>query len=162
MDWEGVREGNSSPRVENKSSQTSQKEGTGREWLSFMENLEVFQTKHWQRAKWGRSSSRKKLQARSLLQVGWKVKVLVALFCLTLCDPMNCSQPGSSVHGILQARIPEWVVILFSRGSSWTRDWVRSLLHCGQNLYCMSHKGSQQIHTYIYTYIPWLSRESDQ
>ena len=38
--------------------------------------------------------------------------------CLTLSDPMNCSPPGSSVHGILQARILEWVAIPSSRGSS--------------------------------------------
>ena len=38
--------------------------------------------------------------------------------CLTLCNPMDCSLPGSSVHGILQARILEWVVMPFSRGSS--------------------------------------------
>ena len=38
--------------------------------------------------------------------------------CLTFCDPMDCSLPGSSVHGILQARILEWVVISISRGSS--------------------------------------------
>ena len=38
--------------------------------------------------------------------------------CLTLCDPMDCSPPGSSVHGILQSRILEWVAIPFSRGSS--------------------------------------------
>ena len=46
--------------------------------------------------------------------------------CLTLCDPMGCSLPGSSVHGILQARILEWVVIPFSRGSSQPRNqtWV--------------------------------------
>ena len=44
-----------------------------------------------------------------------KVKVLVAQSCLTLCDPMDCSLPGSSVHGILQARIPGWVAISFSR-----------------------------------------------
>ena len=37
-----------------------------------------------------------------------KVKVLVAQSCLTLCNPMDCSLPGSSVHGILQARILEW------------------------------------------------------
>ena len=41
---------------------------------------------------------------------------------LTLCDPMDCSLPGSSVHGILKARILEWVAIPFSRGSSWPRD----------------------------------------
>ena len=40
----------------------------------------------------------------------------------TLCDPMNCSPPGSSSHGILQARILEWVAIPFSRGSSQPRD----------------------------------------
>ena len=39
-------------------------------------------------------------------------------FSLTLCDPMDCSPPGFSVHGILQARILEWVAIPFSRGSS--------------------------------------------
>ena len=38
--------------------------------------------------------------------------------CLTLCDPVDCSPPGSSVHGIHQARILEWVAISFSRGSS--------------------------------------------
>ena len=46
------------------------------------------------------------------------VVVKVAQSCLTLCDPMDCSLPGSSVHGILQARILEWVAIPFSRGSS--------------------------------------------
>ena len=45
--------------------------------------------------------------------------------CLTLCDPMNCSLPGSSVHGILQARILEWIAIFFSRASSWLRDQTR-------------------------------------
>ena len=43
-----------------------------------------------------------------------KVKALVAQLCLTLCDPMDCSPPGSSVHGILQARILAWVAISFS------------------------------------------------
>ena len=42
--------------------------------------------------------------------------------CLTLCDPLNCSPPDSCVHGILQARILEWVAILPSRGSSQPRD----------------------------------------
>ena len=43
------------------------------------------------------------------------VQVLVTQLCLILCDSMDCSPPGSSVHGILQARILEWVAILFSR-----------------------------------------------
>ena len=51
---------------------------------------------------------------------------LVSQSCLTLCDPMDCSPPGSSVHGVSQARMLEWAAISFSRGSSWPRDrtWV--------------------------------------
>ena len=49
----------------------------------------------------------------------------VAQSCLTLCDPMYCSLPGSSVHGIFQARILEWVPISFSRRSSQHRGWTR-------------------------------------
>ena len=45
------------------------------------------------------------------------MKVLVPQSCLTLCNPMNCNPPGSSIHGILQARILEWVAIPFSKGS---------------------------------------------
>ena len=53
----------------------------------------------------------------------WKLVVVWLLWsCLTFCDPMDCSLPGSSVHGILQARILEWVAIPFSRGSSQPRD----------------------------------------
>ena len=44
--------------------------------------------------------------------------------CPTLCDPMDCSPPGSSVHGIFQARVLEWVAISSSRGSSRPRDWT--------------------------------------
>ena len=54
-----------------------------------------------------------------------KVKMLVTQSCVTLCDPMGCSLLGSSVHGILQARILEWVAISFSRGSSWPRTQTR-------------------------------------
>ena len=45
---------------------------------------------------------------------------------MTLCDPMDCSLPGSSVYEILQARILKWVTILFSRESSQPRDQTRS------------------------------------
>ena len=44
--------------------------------------------------------------------------------CLTLCHPMDCSLPASSVHGIFQERILEWVVISFSKRSSQLRDWT--------------------------------------
>ena len=48
--------------------------------------------------------------------------------CLTLCDPMDCSLPGSSVHGILQARVLEWVAISFSSAWKW-KVKVKSLSH---------------------------------
>ena len=50
------------------------------------------------------------------------MKVPVAQSCLTLCDPMDFRSPGSSVHGILQARTLECIAISFSRGSSRRRD----------------------------------------
>ena len=49
----------------------------------------------------------------------------VAQSCPTLCDPVDCSPPGSSVHGILQASILEWGPISFSRESSWPRNWTQ-------------------------------------
>ena len=49
----------------------------------------------------------------------------MAQSCLTLCDPLDYSPPGSSVHGIFLARILEWVAISFSRRSSWPRDWTQ-------------------------------------
>ena len=56
---------------------------------------------------------------------------------------MDCSLPGSSIHGILQVRILEWVAISSSRESSQPRDWARhSLLLCGWILYPQSHRGS--------------------
>ena len=60
---------------------------------------------------------------------------------------MDCHLPGSSVHGILQARMLEWVAISFSRGSSQPRNQTRisciagGLLHYRQILYCLSYKG---------------------
>ena len=55
-----------------------------------------------------------------------EVEVLVVQAHLTLCDPVDCSPLGFSVHGILQARTPEWVSIPFSSGSSQLGDgsWV--------------------------------------
>ena len=69
------------------------------------------------------------------------MKVLVAQLCLTLCNPMDCSPPGSSVHGILQARILELVAVLFSSGSFQSRSNL-GLLHYRQVLYQLSHQGS--------------------
>ena len=60
----------------------------------------------------------------------------------TLCDPTDCSLPGSSVHGIFQARVLEWIAISFSRGSSRPRDRTRVYPHCRQRLYRLSPQGS--------------------
>ena len=56
--------------------------------------------------------------------------------CLIFCNPMDCSPPGSSVHGISQARILKWVAVSFSRGSSW--PWDQTCISCISScvLYC--------------------------
>ena len=73
-----------------------------------------------------------------------KLKVLVAQPCPTLCDPMDCSPPGSSVHIILQARILEQGAMPFSREPPWPRD--QTCVSCGscigrQVLYRWNHQG---------------------
>ena len=66
--------------------------------------------------------------------IGFESESEVAQSCLTLCDPMDCSPPGSSVHGILQARILEWVAISFSRGIFPIQGSNPGLPHCRQTL----------------------------
>ena len=76
-----------------------------------------------------------------------KVKVLVAQSCLTLGDSMDWSLPGSSVQVILQARILEWIVIPFSRGSSRPRDWVQVSCIAGRFFTAWA---TRETHPYIY------------
>ena len=69
--------------------------------------------------------------------------VLVIQSRVTLCNPMNCSSPGSSVHGILQARILEWVAIhCLLQGIFPAQGWNLDFPHCRQILYQLSHQGS--------------------
>ena len=56
------------------------------------------------------------------IYIWWWKQSEVAQSCLTLCNPIDCSLPGFSVHGIFEARILEWVAISFSRGCSWPKD----------------------------------------
>ena len=77
--------------------------------------------------------------------------------CLTLCDPMNCSPPGSSVHGILQARKLEWVAIPFSRGSSWPRDWTQVSLSAGGFLTSWATREAQNFSYKQKTELPSVS-----
>jgi len=64
--------------------------------------------------------------------------------CPTLCDPIDHSHPGSSVHGIFQARILEWVAMPSSRylSAQGSNPHLLYLLHCRQILYLLSHQGS--------------------
>ena len=71
-----------------------------------------------------------------------KVKVIVAQPCLTFHKSMGCSPPGSSVHGILQARILEWVCHSFLLGVFPTQGLNLGLLHCSQIPHPLSHQGS--------------------
>ena len=66
----------------------------------------------------------------------------VAQSCPTLCDPMDCILPGSSVHGVLQIRILEWVAMPSSRGSSQPRDRTQVLCIAGGFFNHLSYEGS--------------------
>ena len=66
----------------------------------------------------------------------------VAQSCQTLCDPMDCSLPGSCVHGIFKARVLEWVAISFSRGSSRPRGRTWESWAVGRRFHRLSHQGS--------------------
>ena len=72
-------------------------------------------------------------------------KIKLSLFSDNMIVYLDClsSPPGSSVHGILQARILEWVAIPFSRGIFPTQGLNPGLLYCRQILYCLSYQGSQ-------------------
>ena len=62
--------------------------------------------------------------SRLVLKIIGRLCMLSHFSHVQLCDPMDCSPPGSSVHGILQARILEWVAVSFSRGSSRPINWI--------------------------------------
>ena len=78
-----------------------------------------------------------------------KVKVKL-LSRFQLCDPVDCSLPGSSVHGILQARLLEWVAISFSRGSSWPRDWTYVSRIAGRRFNLWATREAQQFQEVIH------------
>ena len=72
----------------------------------------------------------------------------LAQLCPTLCDSVDYSPPGSSVHGILQARILEWVAISFSKGSSQPRDQTQVSRVAGRRFNLWATREAQQIYTY--------------
>ena len=74
----------------------------------------------------------------------WKWKVLIAQLCQIICDPMDCSPPGSLVHGILQARILEWIALPFSKGSFWPRDQTQVSCIAGRFFTVWATREAQQ------------------
>jgi len=70
------------------------------------------------------------------------VFVLVAKSCLRLCDPMDCTPPGSPVHGISQARTVKWTAIFFFRGTSQPKDQTHVSCIGRRILYHQRHLGS--------------------
>ena len=84
--------------------------------------------------------------------------MLATQLCLTLCEPMDYSPPGSSVHGISQVKIPEWVAIPFSRGPPPSQGSNPGLLHCRQILYCLSYQWRPiyNIYSDLFKYIGYM------
>ena len=85
------------------------------------------------------------------------VCVLVMQSCPSLCNPMECRPPGSSVHGVLQAGILEWGAIPFSRGSSQPGYWTRVSCIEGKLFTSWATRETHIIHIYIYIYIIFFS-----
>ena len=83
--------------------------------------------------------------------------MLVAQSCPTVCNPMDCSPPGSCVHEIFQARILEWVAISFSRGSSQPRDQTRVSCSAGR---FFTNWATREVHDGISTYINILGHSA--
>ena len=76
-----------------------------------------------------------------IIQHSHVVCVLVAYLCLILCNPMYCNPPGSSVCGILQTRLLEWIAVPSSRERIFlTQELNPGLLHCRQILYHLSYR----------------------
>ena len=89
-------------------------------------------------------------------------EALVSQSCPSLWDPRHCSPPGSSVHGILQARILEWVGIQFSRGSSRPRDWTLvSCVFCIAGGFFTIWATREAVYAYLYkSYVKYKIFES--
>ena len=108
--------------------------------------------------KYGTKNERlpKKLHVLSLMfKILW---VLIAQLCLTLCNPIDCSPLGSSVHGVFQARILEWVAISFSRGSSWPRDQTQVSCIAGRLFVLSVQFSSVQLLSCVWLFAdPWIA-----
>ena len=90
------------------------------------------------------------------LGIRMKVKVLVAPSCLTLCHPMECSPPGSSVRGILQAGTLEWVASPFPSGSSWPTAWAWNCNNISTEIFFFGTKKFVFSPSHFFFLVPYL------
>ena len=106
--------------------------------------------------RWLITNSLKKHYCFLTFKFTWGIFAKSLQSCLTLCSPLDCSPPGSSIHGILQARILEWVAISFSRGSSQPRN--RTQVSCIAGRF-FTYWAMQEAYIFIYLFIylkEWL------
>ena len=89
---------------------------------------------------------------KPLVWCEWIVKVKSLSRVPTLRDPMDCSLPGSSVHGIFQARVLEWVTVSFSRRSSRPRDWTRVSRIVGRCFTTWATRGVSEFNFFFLTF----------
>ena len=80
------------------------------------------------------------MKATEMICERYKSESEVAQSCLTLWDPMGCSLPGCSIHGIFQAWVLEWVIFFFFRRSSHPKDWTQVFSIVGKRFYHLSHR----------------------
>ena len=106
-------------------------------------------TPNWCLNSWSRANNSEMISIPRVLSSsrGSKSESEVTQSCPILCDPMDCSLWGSSIHGIFQARVLEWVAVPFSRGSSQLRDWTRGSSIASRWFYFLSHQGSYVINS---------------
>ena len=93
-----------------------------------------------------------------LLRVYTESESEVTQLCLTLCDPTDCSLPGSSVHGIFHAIVLEWIAIAFSRGSSQPRDQTQVYLIVDRHFTVwatLKEYLNQNTECYLYDVVLW-------
>ena len=110
-------------------------------WTELIPRVQIYLKRYTSYEKWTNAFSCTSFLSKH--KRGQAGKVFVIQSCQTLWDSRDCSSPGSSVHGIFQARVLEWVAISFSRGSSLPRDWTWVISIAGrQTLYQLSHQGS--------------------
>ena len=109
--------------------------------------LNKWDLKSLKRKNWGQKLSKKpRKNSNPILIPNSQPLLKIAQSSLTLCNPMDCRPPGSSVHRILQARILEWVAISFSRGIFPTQGLKPGLCLWRQMLYHLSHQGSPNLY----------------